>query len=388
MPRRIRGKKQSLGERPAASPVLRSGEYPSMHPIVAALLCSQALLVGPADAARAFPYRAVAVVENLSVRSGPGKNYYPTDTLAKGQAVEVYRHDPNGWCAIRPIDGSFTWVSGRFLRPLGDNLAEATDEGVSARVGSRLSDARDVIQVRLRKGEVVEILETPRDGDLWFKISPPAGEFRWVSEKYIRAEAASRHDDPAHEQSSRSRAVSPAEFKTELESIELALAVMVIEEPAAWSFGELQSRTNVLLDVAHTAIERGHARLLADRLARFENIKQRQETVLAMRGQSGLSPAAQPGAAPPPVLAADDGRFDGVGRLTRVESPKAGAPRYALMSDYNEVLCYVTPAPGVNLHNYLGRQVGVNGTRGYIPEQRTNHVTARHVAPLTGRTIR
>jgi len=66
-----------------------------------------------------------------------GQNYYPTDKLKRGQEIEVFRHDPGGWCAIRPVDGSFTWVSGRYLRPTEGHLAVITENGVSARVGSR-----------------------------------------------------------------------------------------------------------------------------------------------------------------------------------------------------------------------------------------------------------
>ena len=53
-----------------------------------------------------------------------------------------------------------------------------------------------------------------------------------------------------------------------------------------------------------------------------------------------------------------------------------------------DVRCYVTPAPGVNLQNYVGRQVGVTGTRGYMPEQHASHIMARHVTPLEGQTLR
>lgn len=384
-----------------------------MHPLFAAFLCSQALLASPVSGEQQFPYKAYIIADEVYIRSGPGQNYYPTDKLKQGQAVEVYRHDPGGWCAVRPVEKSFTWVSGRFLQPTGNNLAKVTDEGVSARVGSRFSDIRDVVQVRLRKGEVVEILETPRDGDIWFKIAPPAGEFRWVSGKYIdpdyardgvrqrgnRRERENNVPLAAREslqtRSAEPRAVSPEEFKAELESIELELAVMVIEEPRVWSFDELRTRTNVLLDNSRTAVERGRARLLANRIARFDDIKQRQEEVLAMRERtdrkSRMWARLRPGDAPgesPRELAKDDGRFDGVGRLTRVESPNLGAPRYALMNKSNEVICYVTPVPGVNLHGYLGEQVGVNGTRGYMPEQRASHVMARHVTPLEGRMLR
>jgi hypothetical protein len=81
-------------------------------------------------------------------------------------------------------------------------------------------------------------------------------------------------------------------------------------------------------------------------------------------------------------------RFDGAGELIRVVSPKLGAPRYALVDALGEVRCYVTPAPGVNLRYYLGRQVGVTGTRGYMPEQRARHVMAQHVSMLGSRRLR
>lgn len=59
-----------------------------------------------------------------------------------------------------------------------------------------------------------------------------------------------------------------------------------------------------------------------------------------------------------------------------------GAPRYALVDLEGKVTCYVSPAPGVNLHYYVGREVGVTGIRGYQADQDTPHVTAKHVATV------
>ncbi len=389
-----------------------------MYSLAVACLCSTALFAAPTGG-EAFPYKAYVTAADVYVRSGPGRSYYPTDKLKRGEAVEVYRHDPGGWCAVRPVEGSFTWVSGRFLRPIEDDLAVVTAEGVSARVGSRFSDVRDVIQVRLNEGEVVAIVEQPGEGEIWYKIAPPAGEFRWVSAKYLdpdyphegvrrapdrlgvehsnsawpwnETNSPRADEESLRSKSARPRSLSADQFDAELERIELELAVMVVEEPTVWSFGDLRRRTNLLLDRARTAIERGRARLLADRIARFEDIKRRQEAVLAMRERvdskrriwDGLRPGVTERA-----LAGTDGRFDGVGRLRRVVSSRLDAPRYALMDESEEVLCYVTPAPGVNLHDYIGRRVGVNGTRGYMPEKRAAHVMARHVAPLEGRMLR
>jgi len=161
-----------------------------MRVLVAMLLGCQILLVTPVRGEVRFPYKALVIAENAYTRSGPGQDYYPTDPLRRGQEIEVYRHNTDGWCAIRPVEGSFTWVPGRYLRPTEGHLAAVTDEGVAARVGSGVSNARDVVQVRLHQGEVVEILETPRGADWdegggWYKIAPPSGEFRWVAAQDI-----------------------------------------------------------------------------------------------------------------------------------------------------------------------------------------------------------
>jgi len=99
----------------------------------------------------------------------------------------------------------------------------------------------------------------------------------------------------------------------------------------------------------------------------------RKDTERTNRHLSDLSPED------PKASHKTDDRFDGVGQLTRVVSPKADAPRYALVDDLGQVRHYVSPAPGVRLRDYLGRKVGVNGTRGYMPEQRAHHITAKRV---------
>jgi uncharacterized protein YgiM (DUF1202 family) len=138
-----------------------------------------------------FPYGATVNSPDVFVRSGPGKNYYPTDKLSEGERVEVYRLDPGGWCAIRPPKKSFSWVAARQLDPISDDLALVNGDRVVARVGSTLSSVRDVIQVRLDRGEKVEILESAKaTGGHWCKIAPPSGEFRWVYSKFLDRDSA------------------------------------------------------------------------------------------------------------------------------------------------------------------------------------------------------
>ncbi|MEX1223019.1 MAG: SH3 domain-containing protein, partial [Pirellulales bacterium] len=154
------------------------------------LLLHLALLHSPvvaAEEAEAFPYTAVVTTDDVYVRSGPGKNYYPTSKMQGGEQVEVYRHDPGGWFAIRPPQDSFSWVPAKLLQLRDDKLAEVLEDQTPAHVGSLFSDVRDVRQVRLKKGETVEVLGQKRFVDqqagvteTWYQIAPPAGEFRWI----------------------------------------------------------------------------------------------------------------------------------------------------------------------------------------------------------------
>jgi uncharacterized protein YgiM (DUF1202 family) len=465
---------------------------------LAAVLSLGVLLSEPALGEQTFPYTGYVTAENVYVRSGPGRNYYPTSKLGTGDKVEIYRHDPGGWYAIRPVEGSFSWVSGRYLQVAEDGLAKVSGDRVAARVGSQFSDIRDVIQVRLHEGELVEVLDEKHLGSgsesgPWYKIAPPPGEFRWVFGKFVdpnyhqsgvrkapaeyhplvgsgqpaadRVAAAggqtpdagsdqpdadgqassapsasdvrtadhwsapsganpqgpqqeppgaaavastdrdrretdaevghtNRFVEPAHDPagSVTSRRLSPEEFQAELGEIDVELSIMLAEEPTVWKLDELALRAQSLLAEAETAVERGRVRLLANKIARSEDLKRRYDAVNGTqmaterrnRQLSELSQARQSTPAEP----APGNRFDGVGRLARVLPPKLGAPRFALVDQNGDVRCYVTPAPGLNLNYYVGRHVGVNGNRGYIADKRIQHVTAKHVTPLTATRIR
>ncbi len=148
------------------------------------------LLLAAGAEATEFPYVAYISSDDVYIRSGPGKNYYPTAKMKRGEPVEVYRHDPGGWYAIRPPVQSFSWISARQLDVLDDGLASVNTERAVARVGSLFSEVRDVIQVRLNKNERVELVDTHASGDeKWYKIAPPAGEFRWVYKDYVTGRA-------------------------------------------------------------------------------------------------------------------------------------------------------------------------------------------------------
>src|SRR5262245_4278467 len=63
-------------------------------------------------------YTASVVPLEAEVRCGPGNSprLYPTNRLKKGDRVEVVRELQDGWLAIKPPPGSFSWINMRFLQ--------------------------------------------------------------------------------------------------------------------------------------------------------------------------------------------------------------------------------------------------------------------------------
>ncbi len=139
-----------------------------------------------AQAVEVKPYEARVVASGATIQSGPGDKFYPTDTLARGDRVEVYREKPGGWLGIRPTPNSFSWVAARHLSVREGGLGEVNKDDAASRIGSRLSDKHNASQVRLKKGETVEVLgEESFGGETWYKIAPPAGEFRWIQSSLV-----------------------------------------------------------------------------------------------------------------------------------------------------------------------------------------------------------
>ena len=150
------------------------------------------LMLSPAWAQiRKFPYEGLVESDAAYVRSGPGKQFYPTGQLKRGTRVTVHRHDPGGWYMIAPPAGSFSWIRAEYVQKTAPNRGIILENNVVVRVGSAFGDeTREVEQVRLSKNDQVQILEetvlsTSAGQVPHYKITPPTGEYRWVSGKYI-----------------------------------------------------------------------------------------------------------------------------------------------------------------------------------------------------------
>lgn len=511
----------------------------SAYSLIVATLAIALFTLGTAARAAEFPYNAYVTASESYAMSGPGMvGEYRTERLERGQRVAVYQQVP-GWCAIRPPHGAHSWVDGKYLDKVSADTARVKIAKVPSFIGSNLQPRRDKYQVTLDANEIVQVVEvTETSVGLWYKIAPPAGEFRWVSSAELGrdpAEDTTLHAaatgpiattplttaandpppsypaangtntaamDPALSapgqisqwqaaDSSRWRNLNPGTIvstsgtgqviaqapqpapatvpvepknwsaansnppaatattattgsiplggpapattaaegtmsrsvQNELEAIEYDLSAMMAQDPSAWSLGSFVQRADQLYDKAPTPYDRGKARMLQLKLARFAEIKQRtldqqalfaaapaREKIPANTVAGATSPAASPfalpktstdwvpGARPGSLIATQGlgtggplkapatindpvmGRYDAIGTLARVNSSRPNAPKYAL-TEGNKVLAFITPGPGVELDAYVKQQVGIIGQKGYMPELKATHITATTIGP-------
>lgn len=405
-----------------------------------------------ARAIEVAPYEARVIVSGAAVRSGPGDNFYPTDSLGKGDVVEVYREKAGGWVGIRPTTSSYSLVSGRDIEVREGGLAEIINDNAPSRIGSRLSDKHNAVQVHLKKGETVEVIGEQLVGnETWYKISPPAGEFRWVQESLLERsgpikQVSGESVAPASNNSSDSKNANamtdavappliPAKPATDptpapvakpspptpaAEITPVTPVASVASSANAPSSGTASSAND---DLQHelAAIEVRLSRMAsapvnlwnterlerdamqltnkaqtpADRDAVQSTInKINQFASIGRRASTPTTSVAQAGASPvTPIPGAaaqtpSTSPYDAVGVLRPVVSRRPGAPQFALVDEHGQVLTFVTPTPDVNLQAYIGHRVGVVGNRGFIAEFNRTHVTAARVTPLNDTVLR
>ena len=163
--------------------------------IIPAIVCAAVAAAG--EQPSPFPATVRVTADHTYLRAGPGDDFYPTERLVAGAAVEVWAVDPSGYVAVRPVEGGFSWLRvsdvdavsvigdpPQDLAP-GRGIGVIVTDGAVSRVGSQLNDLRHVAQVSLEAGERVRVIDEVRINEgrhagLWVRIEPPAGEFRWA----------------------------------------------------------------------------------------------------------------------------------------------------------------------------------------------------------------
>ena len=134
-------------------------------------------------------------VETAPILASPSQDAYQTGVVSRGDEVEIYFKNEKGYCAIRPPQGSFSWVNGKFIELESDGygrVVSPSSKAVPSRVGAPTPKASSVAQIGLKPDQRVRILEKTQlqNGSVWYKIAPPPGEFRWVHESNLSRTSA------------------------------------------------------------------------------------------------------------------------------------------------------------------------------------------------------
>jgi hypothetical protein len=152
-------------------------------------------LLATAAAGQTVPYQAVVTEDVTEVRSGPRSDpkLYATNLLRRGAVVEVVA-EQDGWLAIKPPPGSFSWINTLCVERIGrgKSWVVITDPNtpVPVLVGSDLVDEEPTIEgtwVTRGTQVVARGKEQATENGKWLPIDPPPAEVRWV-----RAEAVER----------------------------------------------------------------------------------------------------------------------------------------------------------------------------------------------------
>jgi hypothetical protein len=201
--------------------------------VIAAFACLSAA-TGQSDLS-SEPFNVYVAIDGAYARCGPAGEYYRTDELRHGQSLEVYAETDDGWLGIRPPADSFCWIVADAieLNDRGEDGVVIEDKTV-AWIGTHLGRARKYRwQVQLAKGEPVSVLgrserEGPDGPQLWYRIVPPSGEFRWVhrdqvvesSEELVATASPLAEDDHEFLPAARIKPASPQLARNNAETSE------------------------------------------------------------------------------------------------------------------------------------------------------------------------
>ena len=95
--------------------------------------------------------------------------------------------------------------------------------------------------------------------------------------------------------------------------------------------------------------------------------------------QSSAEKEVEDSTEPGPLTRIGDLAFEGTGWLMPVHSSKQRVPPYALLDAQGQVLHYVTPAPGMKLHRYTNKEVGVYGKKHKSDGLKATYIVAERV---------
>jgi hypothetical protein len=343
----------------------------------------------PGPGAHGPDIRYVSALE-VEVRAGPSDKFYPTNLLRRGDKVEVIAEHA-GWLAIRPPEGSFSWVNTRFLQnvvPRQPNYV-VTPEGtpVPVLIGSTLyKDQPTVEGPRLQRGTQVRSVGPAKpvaDGSSWMPIESPAAEKR-----YLPADVVSKTP------------MAPVTPVTAGPGAPAGTATPPINGDVLWRQAQQAEQAGQIAVAIQLYEQAGKASLSLNperAMAAYDRARYLERTNPGVSGGSfapgGYGNEARynspsriyPLPAGPTPPAAGPGNVSGPrsesGYLTVSGRLSTGSYQYMLLDDQRRPRLYAMPAPGVDLGRYVNSNVRLTGTVAPVENLRSAMMTVSYVQP-------
>jgi hypothetical protein len=351
-------------------------------------------------------FTGVVITDGAIARVGSQLNdlrHVTQVALEAGERVQVLervtirtgRH-AGDWLRIEPPSGEFRWARSEEL-DLPPDLAPLVEQPPAA-AGAGLAAAGEALEAIRAAGTAVQqaVAEVPVEPA---PAADPPGAMSTAGKLFAGwlPLGASVFDPVAKSAPTAVSAGAVAASGDELADIDLALSLAVSGPSDSWNLAPLRERLRLATARVGSEAERTRAQAIDARLARFEAIQGRQQTLVATQpadasalriggmwsslsalGSRPIRPGVMPGGAAAggqPAWTPPD-QVETTGRLATVISRRPDAPRWALVDEHNNVLAFITPQAGVNLAPLVGQQVSVRGARGYMPEYKRPYLVA------------
>lgn len=362
------------------------------------------------------PMRVVQLL--AEVRSGPGAEakLYPTNQVRAGETVQVVEERPDGWIAIKPPQGSFSWVQMKHLQqviPNQPNYLVQIPEGSKAPVyiGSSLQNSKPTIEsAKLNRGAQVKAYGTAQvDGqETWLPIFPPENEVRFIRAEAVgktAPKAAVTSTTPAVapvmpavpqgttangnapgvncDPSSRwGQAVAAEQSGNSTEAIRLY--TQIGQDFACSQNGFASQATNraLWLRECQRVGTKNTAQICPPGQPRLVSLGAGQQAPVILANQTPPS-GARAGSAPPPNQSKSPPVVNGnpLGVLRRAGRPSDYQTAYYLEGPNGRPLIYLMGAPGQNLDYFMNQRIEVSGPTTYRSDMRAYVMTVYQIQP-------
>ncbi len=325
--------------------------------------------------AQTYPAEAVILQNEVEVRSGPSKNFYPTTKLFRNDKVLVLRESKEapGWVEIKPPTGSFSWISGKYVKQVDSRYAYVDCDPakpVPILPGSTLVNQEPNREsMKLTAGTVLVIVDRPLtiNGEVWLPIQPHPSETRFLPAESVR---------PA--QTVTTVTTTPSWTLTPNGYVGNNF---LAEAEKAFKDNDINRARQLYQHVINNGADENQKAFARNRLAALSQGPYATTSQPKDESRTALSPGNVPTIPGLALLKADT--WSPYGRLRDLQMKREdGQPIYAIEDAHGHILNYVTTSPGKSLQAYVGRTVSVYGPTMWRPESsvKMQYVVANYVA--------